>query len=62
MDGGRSVMARGWEAITFLAQGRQGPPNYHWPTDTFANVSAAAVGRALETGRELLASLDRAAG
>jgi acetylornithine deacetylase/succinyl-diaminopimelate desuccinylase-like protein len=53
--------ARGWEAITLLAQWEEGIPDYHWPTDTFENVSAEAVGRALETGRELLRELDRAA-
>lgn len=52
---------RGWEAITFLAQSAEyGAPNYHWPTDTYANVSEAAVARALDTGRELLQALDRA--
>ncbi len=53
--------ARGWEAITLLAQSAEGIPNYHWPTDTYDNVSAASVERALETGRELLRALDRAA-
>jgi acetylornithine deacetylase/succinyl-diaminopimelate desuccinylase-like protein len=55
--------AHGWEAITFLAQSAEGgAPNYHWPTDTYENVSEAAIARALETGRELLRELDRAAG
>ena len=53
--------ARGWEAITLLAQSEAGIPNYHWPTDTYDNVSTGAVARALETGRELLTELDRAA-
>jgi acetylornithine deacetylase/succinyl-diaminopimelate desuccinylase-like protein len=51
--------SRGWEAITFLAQSEHGVPNYHLPTDTYDNVSAEAVARALETGRELLRELDR---
>lgn len=54
--------ARGWEAITFLAQSEHGIPHYHWPTDTYENVSEDAVARALETGRELLRELDRGAG
>ena len=31
------MRARGWEAITLLAQGDT-IPNYHWPTDTYENV------------------------
>jgi acetylornithine deacetylase/succinyl-diaminopimelate desuccinylase-like protein len=54
--------SRGWEAITFLAQSEQGIPNYHLPTDTYDNVSADAIARALETGRELLRELERGAG
>ena len=52
--------ARGWEAITLLAQSERGVPHYHLPTDTFENVSADAVTRTLETGREMLKELDRA--
>ena len=51
------MRARGWEAVTLLAQGPT-IPNYHWPTDTFENVDPPTVGRALETGRELLLALD----
>jgi acetylornithine deacetylase/succinyl-diaminopimelate desuccinylase-like protein len=54
--------ARGWEAITFLAQSRHGIPNYHLPTDTYENVSGDAVARAVEIGREMLRELDRDAG
>jgi hypothetical protein len=54
--------ARGWEAITFLAQSERGIPNYHLPTDTYENVSGDAVACALETGRDLLRELDRGAG
>jgi Zn-dependent M28 family amino/carboxypeptidase len=53
--------ARGWEAITFLAQTEHGIPHYHLPTDVYEHVSAEAVARALETGRELLRELDREA-
>ncbi len=52
-------LARGWEATTFLAQSERGIPHYHLPSDTFDNVSADAVARALETGREMLRELDR---
>ncbi len=55
------MRARGWEAITLLAQGDT-IPNYHWPTDTYENVDPPTVGRALETGRELLLALDAQAG
>ena len=51
------MRARGWEAVTLLAQGDT-IPNYHWPTDTYENIDPATVGRALETGRELLRALD----
>ena len=55
-----SVMrARGHEAVTLLAQG-PGRLHYHWPTDTYENVAPATIARALETGRELVAALDRA--
>jgi acetylornithine deacetylase/succinyl-diaminopimelate desuccinylase-like protein len=52
--------ARGWEAITLLAQSEQGIPNYHLPTDTYEHVSAESIARALDTGREMLRELDRA--
>ena len=51
------MRARGWEAVTLLAQGET-IPNYHWPTDTYENIDPPTVGRALETGRELLVALD----
>jgi hypothetical protein len=53
--------ARGWEAITLLAQSDRGIPNYHQPSDTYGNVSTDAIGRTLEVGREFLKELDRAA-
>ena len=55
------MCARGYEAVTLLAQG-EGPLHYHWPTDTYENVAPRTIWRALETGRELLAELDRSAG
>jgi hypothetical protein len=51
------MLARGWDAITLLAQGDT-IPNYHWPTDTYENVAPHTVERTLETGRELLRALD----
>jgi len=51
------MRARGWDAVTLLAQGET-IPNYHWPTDRYENIAAATVQRALETGRELLRALD----
>ena len=56
-------LARGWEAITFLAQSEErGIPHYHLPSDTFDNVAEDAVTRVLDTGREMLRELDRGAG
>ena len=55
------MRARGWDAVTLLAQGDT-IPNYHQPTDTFENVDPPTVARALETGRELLRALDAGAG
>jgi Zn-dependent M28 family amino/carboxypeptidase len=54
------VLARGGRALTLVAAGEDGViPNYHWPTDTSANVSPAALDRALEVGRDLLTAIDR---
>jgi hypothetical protein len=52
-----AMRARGWDAVTLLAQGET-IPNYHWPTDTYANIAPNTVQTALETGRELLRALD----
>jgi acetylornithine deacetylase/succinyl-diaminopimelate desuccinylase-like protein len=52
------MRARGWEAVTLLAQDGNRIPNYHWPSDTYENVEPRTVGKALETGRELLVALD----
>jgi putative aminopeptidase FrvX len=51
------MRARGWDAVTLLAQGET-IPNYHWPTDTYENIAPPTVQSALETGRELLRALD----
>jgi Peptidase family M28 len=51
------ALARGFEAVTLLARGDT-IPNYHWPTDTYENVEPNTVGRAVETGRELLRAID----
>ena len=51
------MRARGWDAVTLLAQGET-IPNYHWPTDTYENIAPHTVQSALETGRELLSALD----
>ena len=52
------VLARGGRGLTLSAQDGY-IPNLHWPTDTFENVDGAAVDRALEAGRELIAAVDR---
>ncbi len=54
-----AVLARGGRALTFVAARDGVIPDYHWPTDTSDNVSPAALGRALEVGREMLAAIDR---
>jgi hypothetical protein len=52
------VMARGGRAITFSTQDAT-IPNYHSPTDTAENLDPAALERAIEVGREMLAAIDR---
>jgi hypothetical protein len=52
------VMARGGRAITFSTQDAT-IPNYHSPTDTTENLDPSALARAIETGREMLAAIDR---
>ena len=36
------MRARGWDAVTLLAQGET-IPNYHWPTDTYENIAPPTV-------------------
>ena len=52
------VMARGGRAITFSTQDAT-IPNYHSPADTTENLDPSALARAIETGREMLAAIDR---
>jgi hypothetical protein len=52
------VLARRGRAITLSTQDAT-IPNYHSPTDTVDNLDPAALGRAIEVGRELLAAIDR---
>ncbi len=51
------ALARGYEAVTLLAQGAC-IPHYHQPSDTYENVHLPTVERTLGVGRELLARLD----
>lgn len=51
------VLARGGRALTFGVQDRT-IPNYHQPSDTYANIDPDSVSRALALGRELLARID----
>jgi hypothetical protein len=53
------VLARGGRALTFVAADGGVIPNYHWPTDTAANVDPAALDRALAVGRAMTAAIDR---
>ncbi len=54
-----AAMARGGRAITLVAERGGVIPNYHWPTDTAENLDPAVVEHALDTARELVASIDR---
>ncbi len=53
------VLARGGRGLTLVAGTDGVIPNYHWPTDITANVDPNALGRAIETGREMIAAVDR---
>ncbi len=50
--------ARGGRALTLIAQGRT-IPNYHWPGDVPENLDPDVLARAIETGREMIAAIDR---
>jgi hypothetical protein len=52
------VLAQGGRGLTLSAQDDR-IPNLHWPSDTCENVDRAAVDRALDAGRELIAAVDR---
>ena len=52
------VLARGGRALTLSAQDET-IPNLHQPTDVPENVDRELIARALETGREMIAAIDR---
>ncbi len=52
------VLARGGRALTLSAQDET-IPNLHLPSDTYENLDPHVIGRALKTGRELIAAVDR---
>ncbi len=54
-----AVLARGGRALTFVAGDGGVIPNYHWPSDTAANVDPGCIARALTAGREMVAAVDR---
>ena len=54
-----AVLARGGRALTFVAGDGGVIPNYHWPSDTAANVDPGCIARALTAGREMVAAIDR---
>jgi Peptidase family M28 len=53
-----AVLARGGRALTLSAQDET-IPNLHQPTDVPENVDVELIGRVLETGREMIAAIDR---
>jgi hypothetical protein len=52
------VLAGGGRAMTLSAQDET-IPNLHWPSDTPENLDRDVLRRALESGRELIAAIDR---
>jgi hypothetical protein len=52
------VLSRGGRAITLTVQNGS-LPDYHWPTDTPDRIDPDVLSRALEAGREMIASIDR---
>lgn len=52
------VLARGGRSLSFSAQDKT-IPNLHLPSDVAANVDPDVIARTLETGREMLAAIDR---
>ena len=52
------VLAQGGRALTLSAQDET-IPNLHQPTDVPENVDPELIGRVLETGREMIAAIDR---
>ncbi|MBS3949132.1 MAG: M28 family peptidase [Peptococcaceae bacterium] len=52
------ALVRGYKAVSFLSMNDEGLlPNWHWPTDTFANVELKTVETAVEFVAELVADL-----
>lgn len=54
-----AALARGGRALTFVAGDRGRIPNYHQPSDTVANLDPRTLARAVATGREMIARIDR---
>lgn len=54
-----AALACGGRALTFVAGDRGRIPNYHQPSDTFANLDPQTLARAVATGREMIARIDR---
>ncbi len=52
------ILAGGGRAMTLSVQNGS-IPNYHSPTDTIERIDVEVLGRALETGREMIAAIDR---
>jgi len=52
------VLARGGRGLSLSAQDAT-IPNYHTPSDTPENIDPDVVARTLETGREMIAAIDR---
>ncbi len=53
-----AVLARGGRGLSLSAQDAT-IPNYHTPSDTPENIDPDVVARTLETGREMIAAIDR---
>ncbi|MGH2986466.1 MAG: hypothetical protein ACRDLO_07255, partial [Solirubrobacterales bacterium] len=54
-----AALARGGRALSFVAGDRGRIPNYHQPSDTVANLDPQTLSRAVATGREMIARIDR---
>ena len=54
-----AALARGGRALSFVAGDRGRIPNYHQPSDTVANLDPQTLARAVATGREMIARIDR---
>jgi Peptidase family M28 len=54
-----AALARGGRALSFVAGDRGRIPNYHQPSDTVANLDPQTLSRAVATGHEMIARIDR---